>query len=91
MAEGYGGEILDSHNSQPPSLRPHMWGGGDGLLCAIFLAFLSVYLSTVMTLNSCTKCVGSTGRIHDCTPDCHPVSRAWLTWMTSQLNAALMC
>ena len=29
---------------------------------------------TVPTFNSCTKCVGSAGKIHDHTPDCQPVS-----------------
>ena len=28
---------------------------------------------TVSTFNSCTKCVGSSGMIHDRMPDCHPV------------------
>ena len=36
------------------------------------------------TFNSCTKCPGI---IHERTPDCHPVSWAW---MTSQLNLALI-
>ena len=43
---------------------------------------------TVPTFNSCTKCKGSSGIIHDRTPDCHRFS--W-TWMTSQLNVALIC
>ena len=30
------------------------------------------------TFDSCTKCVGSRGIIHDCTPDSHPVSLAWM-------------
>ena len=29
-------------------------------------------LGTVPTSNSCTKCMGSPGMIHDRTPDCHP-------------------
>ena len=37
-----------------------------------------LYGTTVLTLNSCTKGVGSLGIIHDRTPDCHPVSRAWM-------------
>ena len=32
---------------------------------------------TVLTLNSCTKCVGSPGMIPDRTPDCHPVLWVW--------------
>ena len=27
---------------------------------------------TVPTFNSCTKCMGSLGIAHDCTPYCHP-------------------
>ena len=34
------------------------------------------WVSTVLTFNSCTKCVGSPGIIHDYTPDCQPVSGA---------------
>ena len=34
--------------------------------------------STVPTFNSCNKCVGSPGIIHDCSPDYHPVSYAWV-------------
>ena len=34
--------------------------------------------STMPTLNSCTKCVGSPGIIHDWTPDCHRLSLAWV-------------
>ena len=30
-------------------------------------------VSTVLTFNSCTKCVGRPGVIHDCTPDSHGV------------------
>ena len=41
---------------------------------------------TMPTFNSCTKCVGSPGIIHDSTLNCHPVSWAW---MTSKLEAAL--
>ena len=40
------------------------------------------------TFDSCTKCVGCPGIIHDRTPDCHPVSWAW---MTSQVNVAWIC
>ena len=29
---------------------------------------------TVMTFNSCTECVGSPGRKHNCMQDCQPVS-----------------
>ena len=30
------------------------------------------------TSNNCTECLGSPGIIHDRTPDCHPVSWAWM-------------
>ena len=33
---------------------------------------------TVSAFNSCTKCLGSSGIIHDCTPNCHPVFWAWM-------------
>ena len=33
-----------------------------------------MYIYTVPTLNSCTKCVGSRDKIDDRTPDCHPSS-----------------
>ena len=35
---------------------------------------LSGLNTTVLTFNSCTKCVGSPDIIHDRTPDCYPVS-----------------
>ena len=41
---------------------------------------------TVPTFNSCTKCVGSRGLIHDRTPNCQPGSWAWMnewTWFAS--------
>ena len=39
------------------------------------------------TFNSCTKCVGSPGKIHDHMPDCHPVSWAWIyEWPTTERN-----
>ena len=47
----------------------------------------SFSLLTLPTYNSCTRCVGSFSTIHDRSPDCHPVSSAW---MTSQLNVALI-
>ena len=34
--------------------------------------------STVPTFNSCTKCVGSPGILHNRTPDWHPVSWVWI-------------
>ena len=43
--------------------------------------------ATLPTFKFCTKCVYSLGIIHNRTPDCHPVSWAW---MTSQLNIALI-
>ena len=45
---------------------------------------------TVPTFNSCTRWVGSLGIIHDSTPDCHPVSLAWMLELP-QLNVALIC
>ena len=46
---------------------------------------------TVPTFNYCTKCMGMTGIIHDLTPDCHSVSKAWISaCMTSQLRVALI-
>ena len=39
---------------------------------------------TVPKFNSCTKCVDSPAIIHDCTPDCTPLS------MTSQLSVAFI-
>ena len=33
---------------------------------------------TVPTFNSCTKCKGNPGITHNRTPDCNPVSRAWV-------------
>ena len=50
-------------------------------------------LGTVLTFNSCTKCVGSPGNIHSSTPDCHPSfpehgCRHWS--MTSPLKVALI-
>ena len=37
---------------------------------------------TVPPFNSCTKCVGSLGIIYDRKPDCHPVSSAWMHWLS---------
>ena len=48
---------------------------------------VSLRINTMPAFNSCTKCVGSPGIIHDRTPDDPPVSWAW---MTSQLNVALI-
>ena len=36
-------------------------------------AFSPIALYSVTTFNTCTKCVGSTGIIHDHTPKCHPM------------------
>ena len=52
----------------------------------IQLNFLTDTLLTVLTFNSCTKCVGSPEIIHDRMPDRHLVFWAW---MTPQLNVAL--
>ena len=41
--------------------------------------------TTVPTFNSCTKCVGSPGRIHDRTPDCPQMFLGMDVFMTSQL------
>ena len=47
---------------------------------------------TVPAFNFCTKCMGIPDITHDRTPDCHPVSRAWIgKCMTSQLNVVLIC
>ena len=46
--------------------------------------------ATVPTFNSCTKCVGSSGRIHDRTPDCPPIFLCMDVYMTSQLILALI-
>ena len=45
--------------------------GSDWNICTVF---------TVPTYDSCTKCVGSPGIIHDHTPVCHPVFWAWMGW-----------
>ena len=37
-----------------------------------------VYLPTVPSFNSCTKCVDSPGITHDHTLDCHQVAWAWV-------------
>ena len=50
----------------------------------------NLLIGTVPTLNSCTKCVGSLGRIHDRTPDCPPISLGMVVYMTSQLILALI-
>ena len=39
-----------------------------------YLVQVSTSCNTVPTFNSCTECVDSPSRIHDRTPDCHPVS-----------------
>ena len=49
---------------------------------------------TVPAFNFCTKCVGSI--IHDRTPDCQPVSWAWMTpkldiALIRKLHESLMC
>ena len=36
--------------------------------------YVCICVCTVQTFNSCTKCVGSPGMIHDRMSDCHPVS-----------------
>ena len=46
-----------------------------------------IKIVTMPTFNSCTKCAGSPGIIHDRTSYCHIVFWAW---MTSQLNADLI-
>ena len=38
----------------------------NDIKCSLFIAH------TVPTFNSCTKCVVSSGIIHDCMPYCHP-------------------
>ena len=53
-------------------------------------AFQVLYGATVPTFNSCTKCVGSPGRIHDRTPDCPPIFLGMDVYMTSQSILALI-
>ena len=55
---------------------------GVNLKCDAFAV-----IPTMQTFNSCTKCVGSPGIIHDRTPDCHPISWAYISL---QLNVALI-
>ena len=31
-----------------------------------------ICISTVLTFNSCNKCLSCLGILHECTPDCHP-------------------
>ena len=38
----------------------------------------SVVSPTVTKFNSCTKCVGERGKLHERTTDCHLVSWAWM-------------
>ena len=47
--------------------------------------------SAVPTLNSCNKCVGNPGIIHDRMPDFSHCFLGVNAWMTSQLNVALIC
>ena len=46
---------------------------------------------TVPAFNCCTKCTGRLGIIREGTPDCYPVSRAWMRPLISQLNISLIC
>ena len=46
--------------------------------------------ATVPKFSSCTKYVGSPGRIHDRTPDCHTFLLGMDARMTLQLNVALI-
>ena len=41
---------------------------------------------TVPAFNSCTKCMGSLGIIHDLTPDCHPVFWGWMRQQVPDLK-----
>ena len=55
---------------------------------------VSYVFSTVPAFNSCTKCAGmSPDIINDHTPDCHPVSWAWMEPQVPdlQLNVASIC
>ena len=54
------------------------------------LNLVPTVLGTVPTLNSCTKCVGSPGIIHDRTTDCQPSFMGMDARMTSQLNVTLI-
>ena len=60
------------------------------LLCRLRHGLLFHCVNTVPTLNSCTKCVGSLGIIHDRTPICHPVFCGMNAYMTSWLNIAFI-
>ena len=61
----------------------------DGVEIRIFLLRGSTLASTVSTFNSCTRCGGSLGKIHDRTPDSHPEFLSMDAWLTPQLNVAL--
>ena len=62
------------------------------------LVFSNTY-TTVPTFNSCTKCMGSLGIIHDLMPNCHPVSwsrmhgwpHKWTLFIIRKLLGSLMC
>ena len=44
----------------------------------------------MLTFNSCTKCVGSPGVIHDRMAICHPVPTAWMYGLPQKMNGALI-
>ena len=46
--------------------------------------------STVPTFNSCTKCVGSPGIIHNRTSDWHPVSWTWMIGLPQNWSEILL-
>ena len=54
------------------------------------IKYVYQYGCTGPTCNSCTKCVGSPGIIHDCSPDCNPNFLGINACITSQLNVALI-
>ena len=69
-------------------------GVGKIKLCSIEIWFANCWL-TVLVCNSCTKYADRPVIIHDCTPDCRPVSCFLFfigmdAWVTSQLNVSLI-
>ena len=56
-----------------------MWEGYQWLMIERCCSrFTLVPSTTVPACDSCTKCVGNPGIMHDRTQDCHPVSWAWM-------------
>ena len=77
------------------SLSNLLWNSNSGVFLIRTSSFryychLVEYPTTVPTFNSCTKCVGRPGRIHDRTPECSPIFFGMDVYMTSQLILALI-